>query len=531
MTSSPSHAPRQLTAGPLRCWLMGADLRRITVGGVEVVQRIYAAVRDGRWATLAMRVTRQEIAQTADGFHVITEVDGEHGGIAYHARLVHTGSGDGTLRVTYDGEALSAFASMRIGLCILHPLSLAGTVTQVDHDDGTAEAVMLPITIAPWQPAYRIRTLTTAVAGARIRLEFSGTVFEMEDQRNWGDASFKTYCTPQDWPKPVAVAAGDRVAQGVSLSVLATPAVAVGPSPVTRLQIGDQVLPRARIGHLDNAGQGHVLLLLDPTTPWKERLAAAEFTRSRDGLPVVVTVPANAVTPTFAQALAAALPPDSELLVLDDASGSDCTAALALLRAAVRPEVPVGSGSRHQFTEVNRGVATVGELLGFAVNPLVHADDDWSLLTNTAAFADLATSAKAWGAPLRIGPLMLPIGDPRTGNDRGAAWLVAMLARLLPALDGDDAVTLAPTDILVGTPSGALIRAVAETTGLLPIAGTHDGIAAFAAVVRSPTGTVVRKRVFIANPTHLPAALLITGLRHGGEALHLAAWTMAILDG
>jgi hypothetical protein len=34
----------------------------------------------------------------------------------------------------------------------------------------------------------------------------------MEDQRNWLDASFKTYSTPQERPKPVAVASGDRVA-------------------------------------------------------------------------------------------------------------------------------------------------------------------------------------------------------------------------------------------------------------------------------------------------------------------------------
>ena len=29
-----------------------------------------------------------------------------------------------------------------------------------------------------------------------LELLFEGDLFEMEDQRNWTDASFKTYCTP-----------------------------------------------------------------------------------------------------------------------------------------------------------------------------------------------------------------------------------------------------------------------------------------------------------------------------------------------
>ena len=41
----------------------------------------------------------------------------------------------------------------------------------------------------------------------------------MEDQRNWTDASFKTYCTPLARPFPVPVQAGDRVDQRVALTV------------------------------------------------------------------------------------------------------------------------------------------------------------------------------------------------------------------------------------------------------------------------------------------------------------------------
>ena len=35
----------------------------------------------------------------------------------------------------------------------------------------------------------------------------------MEDQRNWTDASFKTYSTPLSEPIPVTVKAGTRISQ------------------------------------------------------------------------------------------------------------------------------------------------------------------------------------------------------------------------------------------------------------------------------------------------------------------------------
>jgi hypothetical protein len=56
-----------------------------------------------------------------------------------------------------------------------------------------------------------------ANAGTAFRLSFIGDVFETEDQRNWTDASFKTYSTPLSRPFPVSVAAGTVVRQSVLL--------------------------------------------------------------------------------------------------------------------------------------------------------------------------------------------------------------------------------------------------------------------------------------------------------------------------
>ena len=41
----------------------------------------------------------------------------------------------------------------------------------------------------------------------------------MEDQRNWTDASFKTYGTPLKNPSPVEVKAGTKISQTFALTL------------------------------------------------------------------------------------------------------------------------------------------------------------------------------------------------------------------------------------------------------------------------------------------------------------------------
>lgn len=65
-----------------------------------------------------------------------------------------------------------------------------------------------------------VRAITHEFApGAWARLSLTGETFETEDHRNWGDASFKTYCTPISLPFPVAVTPEDVVRQSLTISV------------------------------------------------------------------------------------------------------------------------------------------------------------------------------------------------------------------------------------------------------------------------------------------------------------------------
>ena len=86
---------------------------------------------------------------------------------------------------------------------MLHPInSVAGKSLAVTHVDGTVTYARFPKFISPDQPFLNIRALEhRPAAEIRVRIELRGPKFEMEDQRNWGDASFKIYvCSLLDWP-------------------------------------------------------------------------------------------------------------------------------------------------------------------------------------------------------------------------------------------------------------------------------------------------------------------------------------------
>src|SRR5215210_957137 len=70
---------------------------------------------------------------------------------------------------------------------------------------------------------------------ARVTCRMEGDVFEMEDQRNWTDASYKTYVRPLALPWPYTLCAGESIAQRVSLSVTGGSGAALSPPSATIL--------------------------------------------------------------------------------------------------------------------------------------------------------------------------------------------------------------------------------------------------------------------------------------------------------
>ncbi|HEU4961563.1 MAG TPA: hypothetical protein VFT56_14300 [Sphingomonas sp.] len=481
--------PLRCAAGPLTFELVAGNLRTIRVAGVEVLRGIQYLVRDRDWGTLAPTIADLRIAKSgSEGVRIAyratcTGPDGAR--LDYEAAIVATPAG---LDFVVDSIARDEFTANRIGFCILHPAGLAGSPLSVEHDDGSTERSAFPVLIEPWQPFTDIRALTHEQDGLVVTCRLDGDTFEMEDQRNWSDASYKTYVRPLARPWPYIIPAGSRDRQSVRLRISG-----VRPSPA--VDNGDV---EVRIGEPIGVMPGIGLVL----TP--EEAAATERQRTwlaRSGVQdLLLTFDAAAghgaaemaalaraagtvaARRTLECVLACKGEPDAELekiaayieqagLELDGIAvfpapdlqstppGSEwppCPPLEEVYAAARRafPRLRLGGGMFGYFTEFNRKrvPAAALDFVTHATCPIVHAADDVSVMQTLETVPHIARSARAIvpDKPYRLGPVTIgmrqnPYGsrtipnpdrrrmamarnDPRQDGRFAAAWTLGYAA-------------------------------------------------------------------------------------------------------
>lgn len=208
---------RVLRAGKLSARFENGRMLDICCGGRAVVSEIYFALRDYNWGTVPYEITDCRMEQTENTFHICFHAVHGQEGMRFHWDGVITGSEDSKISYRFTGEAEETLLKNRIGFCVLHPSELAGEVCTVLHSDGGRETGAFPYYIAPHQPFFDICAIEYPVGEEQVSIEFEGDIFEMEDQRNWTDVSFKTYCTPLDRPFPVRVERGENFTQSVTI--------------------------------------------------------------------------------------------------------------------------------------------------------------------------------------------------------------------------------------------------------------------------------------------------------------------------
>jgi hypothetical protein len=483
-TGRPPPEQRKLRAGPLDLVYEAGDLRYVRLGGVEVCRRWYAAVRDADWGTVPGTITQQSFADHVDRFEVRYVAGHVAGPVNVVWRAEITGDADGTIRFTFDGEARSTFRRNRIGFCVLHPVrECTGTRARLRHPDGSVTETEFPQLIAPQNPFQELAGLShEVIPGVWAQWRFEGDVFETEDQRNWTDASFKTFCTPLRLPFPVEIPAGTRIRQVVTLSLRGTtPAeprtktpdtLAVGRS--SHRDLPDIGLCVAGHGRSLTDHEARMLRCLRPahlrvdldlgTADYPERLghAAAEAAALKTGLELAVTAADDpAALRQFGARLAEVNPPVRRWLVFE--RGSWATSADAVRRVwdelrSYAPWVPLVSGTTANFCELNRGRPPVELLDGvcYSVHPQVHAFDNRSLVETCATLADTVASARRFSeaCPIAVTPVTLkarvnpyattppspappgelpPQVDVRQMSLFGAGWTLAALKYLAEA--------------------------------------------------------------------------------------------------
>ena len=495
-----SPAPLQelitLRAGPVTAVLDGVDLRYVRLGEVELVRRIYVGVRDRNWNTIPGVASAVHVAHREDGFEVAFSVHHASHDIAFAWRGSITGGPDGRIRFAMDGEGERTMLFNRIGFCVLHPWrESAGRPYRGRTPGGDVQGV-LPDLVAPqgfadgaYVPLFESvsRLEIDLKAGGAVVLEFVGDLFETEDQRNWTDASLKTYCTPLALGFPRELRDGERRAQAVTVSPRgfattppapgsrparagesrrAGPRVGVGAPtgvamPVVGLGLpaGAPVPSVSETARLRVLGPAHLRHEVHLGAPWREELDAAASAAAALGarLEVALFTAAGGEDLAAIGAALAGLDPARVLVAVADAQTTtpqETTPGdlVARVRTALGlgAGVPVAGGTDMYFCELNRTRPDVERMDGvfWSMNPQVHAFDDLSVMETPEAQGEQVRTARAFAAALGGGEVMACTSDrplevaglavaPREGG------LTVLLANLTPrativAVDGID---------------------------------------------------------------------------------------------
>ncbi len=499
-TDPPWH---RLSAGPLTAELENGQLRYVSFGGIEVLRGIAFLVRDENWGTYAPQIENLDIKEGAGSFSVAYRAvcADSRQRLAYEAHI--SGSSDGSLFFNAVATPETDFVTNRAGFVVLHPARLAGQKLKVSHVDGRESETRFPREISPSQPVLNIRGLTHEVApGLSATCRMEGDGFEMEDQRNWTDASYKTYVRPLALPWGYTLSRGSRHEQSVRLSfagqlegdrkdkggdvtiTLGDPLTATVPDLGVALPAEEAWAtlaaseslrifnPRFLVCNID-ARDGRGLAELEAYRQVAEAVSA--------GIVLEIIVPDE-------QDAAASLAPVAEAarrvhLKFDSVVVSSAADLKSWQPGAKRPEKPtveeisgaaraafpgaqLGGGMLSTFTELNRKRPN-GERFDYVTHTtcsIVHAADDRSVMETLETLPAIIASTRAMigGRPYRIGPSAIaarsnPYGkglvdnpgadrvclsdnDPRQRGLFNAAWTLGFIAAC--AYSGVEAVAM-----------------------------------------------------------------------------------------
>jgi len=498
-TDAPIAPSERVIVGKLSFTLENGALRHIRVGEAEILRGISFLVRDKDWGTLVPRLDLLDRQVSEQRAMITIRAVYEHNAARLNVQL-KIAAETNRLLVSAIGVAEGDFETNRAGFTLLHPAGLAGQPVRIGHSDGKISETEFPRLIDPWQPFMDIAEMAHSDNGLEVTCTLLGDTFETEDQRQWGDASYKTYNRPLAKPWPYVLEDGSNLDQSVKVcwrtcrtvpakwktsqvededpvrfpeTAILVNAVDVDRAIAAPSDIRD-VAPQRLLCSIDEtlgdvtgqcrafaALQRHfpeLTLDLEAVCTFEQRPQAA-LGRLRKKMDAVGFLPASIlVCPSVDRQ---STPPGSEwpacppLEEIHDASN------------AVFADLKRGGGMVTFFPELNRKRPPPEKLdfVSHALCPIVHAADDVSVMETLEAIPHITASARAFigKTQYRIGPCTIamrhnPYGkrtmpnpsrdrvcmandDPRHTAAFGAAYAIGL------------ACALASSGITVWTPS------------------------------------------------------------------------------
>lgn len=404
--------------------LRADEFADIKFEGHKIIRSVRCVVRDRDWNTANLLVTSRTILDN----EIRLEVRSEGFGSSFVGEVRANFENDfANFEMSLTSEKV--FETNRTGLIVLNDPGVAGQALEVLHSNGYVEKSEFPKEISPNQPVFDIKSLTWSNnAESQIQIEFLGDVFEMEDQRNWTDASFKTYSRPLSLPFPYLVQEGEKIWQAIKVHApliggfvepnekLIIELLQQGSAPA--LQINASTAPGVP-PTFENFAQAELVEIDLQTSNWREALK-----RSQDSnLPIDVRVIYSSGSLSELDELVHLLEPKSVLRIglFDSKQHISTEATDRLLRERLdlgNKQIPVVSGTRAHFTELNRNHEVIlpgSDEVTFSSTPLFHSLSAAQLLEAVPIqrLTVLEAVRIAGGRPVHVGPITL---RPRFNN-------------------------------------------------------------------------------------------------------------------
>ena len=525
----------------LRDLVRSDGVARMWCAGHEIVRRIFVTVRDEDWKEVppthwSSEIDEAQCIATLTARHVSDSVDFEWKGV------LRVGDDLRSLQFQIVGKTLRDMQVCRLGLVVLHPveqmigsqlmaigpqaghrLTAGGTISPQPVVDGTPLAMTEPFS----------KLVVERADFGRLEFQFEGDLFELEDQRNWGDVSFKTYCTPLRLGFPRSLKAGASIAQSVEVRFRPSEAKALRAvvSPGTQSGIFPRIGREWRRPVSDLLPWDHVFFEVDSSarvTALRASLESSSSTKLTIGFEVVEDSPSPEIL-----ALLSAHRKRISCLVLYGPGASLPSAAKVerwrgrLEEAGVEDNMPLLAGTRGYFVEFNRGLPfdAAASGLAFPLTATVHSDDAETIGENVPAIRSMVDAARDLTEVARVCVIPLALYHPRSLSpqkfpaDLIAPWLAATLVY---AAQGRVAFVTLAEDVLESIDasrlsSSSLISQLLECAGLEVVLlgnklapGLHAGL--FKA--RSPA----QNRVLAANLNPQAVAISLPQLGFDAKA-------------
>lgn len=118
--------------------LDGVDLRYVRIGSVELIRRLYVAIRDDNWTIVPVNATGLQVTESDDGFAIEFHASHQLGDLDFSWRgRISADATSSSITYSVDGVANTDFAFNRLDCvyCTLQPRARAV------HSSRTLQAV------------------------------------------------------------------------------------------------------------------------------------------------------------------------------------------------------------------------------------------------------------------------------------------------------------------------------------------------------------------------------------------------------